>query len=93
MHELYCSVPSTEIWTDLITYSLLRQIDYYWDSGEFATKDDALALCDEVEKEFEYLQDAAANGTKNPERKKLPATRPIFCCMIAISKLPRTASW
>ena len=72
MHDLYRSVPSTEIWTDLITYSLLRQIDYYWDSGEFATKDDALALCDEVGKEFEYLQDAAANGTKNPERKKLP---------------------
>jgi hypothetical protein len=65
-------VPSTEIWTDLITYSLLRQVDYYWDSGEFASKDDALALCDEVEQEFEYLQDAAANSSKNPERKKLP---------------------
>ncbi len=34
MHELYATVPSVEIWTDLITYSLLRQIDYYWDSGE-----------------------------------------------------------
>ena len=46
MHELYSSVPSTEIWTDLIIYSLLRQVDYYWDSGEFASKDDALvALC------------------------------------------------
>ena len=72
MHELYGSVPSTEIWTDLITYSLLRQIDYYWDSGEFATKDDALALCDEVEQEFEYLQNIAANGSKNPEKKKIP---------------------
>jgi hypothetical protein len=72
MHELYSSVPSTEIWTDLITYSLLRQIDYYWDSGEFASKDDALALCDEVEQEFEYLQDAAASSSKSPERKKIP---------------------
>ena len=72
MHELYAAVPSTEIWTDLITYSLLRQIDYYWDSGEFASKDDALALCDEVEQEFEYLQQAAANSSKNPERKKIP---------------------
>jgi len=72
MHELYCSIPSTEIWTDLITYSLLRQIEYYWDSGEFSTKEDALALCDDVEAEFEYLQYAAAKSTKNPDRKKLP---------------------
>jgi len=72
IHDLYSSIPSTEIWTDLITYSLVRQIDYYWDSGEFATKNDALALCDEVEKEFEYLQHAAANSSKNPERKKIP---------------------
>jgi hypothetical protein len=72
MFELYSSVPSTEIWTDLLTYGVLRQIDYYWDSGEFATKEDALALCDEVEKEFEYMQNAAASSMKNPERKKLP---------------------
>jgi hypothetical protein len=72
MHELYSSIPSTEIWTDLITYSLLRQIDYYWDSGEFATREDALALCDEVEKEFEYLQITAENGSKVPDKKKLP---------------------
>jgi hypothetical protein len=72
LHELYSTIPSTEIWTDLITYSLLRQIDYYWDSGEFATKDDALALCDEVEKELEYLQHAADSGSKIPDQKKLP---------------------
>lgn len=72
MNELYSSVPTTEIWTDLITYSLVRQIEYYWDSGEFATKDDALALCDEVEKEFIYLQNAADSGSKILERKKIP---------------------
>jgi len=72
MAELYNAIPSTEIWTDLLTYGVLRQIDYYWDSGEFASKEDALALCDEVEKEFEYMQNAAASSSKNPERKKLP---------------------
>jgi hypothetical protein len=72
MHELYANIPSTEIWTDLITYSLIRQIDYYWDSGEFASKEDALALCDEVEAEFEYLQNAAANSSKHPDKKKMP---------------------
>jgi hypothetical protein len=72
MHDLYCLIPSTEIWTDLITYSLLRQIDYYWDSGEFATKGDALALCDEVEREFDYLKNAAASSSKILERKRIP---------------------
>jgi len=72
MGDLYCAVPSTEIYTDLITYSLLRQIDYYWDSGEFDSREDAIALCDEVQKEFEYLQIAAENGAKNPDKKKIP---------------------
>lgn len=72
MHDLYAAIPSVEIWTDLITYSLLRQIDYYWDSGEFATQGDALALCDEVEKEFEYLQHAATNSSKIPGKQKFP---------------------
>jgi len=72
MHDLYRVIPTTEIWTDLITYSLLRQIDYYWESGEFGTKEDAMALCEEVEQEFVYLQQAAADGTKIPGRKKIP---------------------
>jgi hypothetical protein len=88
MHELYCSVPSIEIWTDLITYSLLRQIDYYWDSGEFATKEDALALCDEVEREFQYVQQVAEYGSKNPDRKKItgdPVNFQLYDCDIEIA--------
>ncbi len=88
MHELYATVPSVEIWTDLITYSLLRQIDYYWDSGEFATKNDALALCDEVEKEFEYLNAAARTSSKMPEKEKIPGEKTnfqLFDCDIEIA--------
>ena len=78
LHELYAAVPSTEIWTDLITYSLLRQIDYYWDSGEFASKGDALALCDEVEKEFEHLLAAARASSKSPDKQKVPGEKVNF---------------
>lgn len=78
MHDLYASVPSTELWTDLITYSLLRQIDYYWDSGEFETRDDAIALCDEVEKEFEYLLTAARTSSKSPDKQKNPGEKVNF---------------
>lgn len=88
MHELYCSIPSTEIYTDLITYSLLRQIEFYWDSGEFASKDDALALCDEVEQEFDYLQSAARSSSKTPERQQIqgqPVNFQLYDCDIEIA--------
>jgi len=88
MHELYAAVPSTEIWTDLITYSLLRQIDYYWDSGEFASKDDAMALCNEVEKEFEYLLTSARTSSKSPDKQKIPGEKvnyQLYDCDIEIA--------
>jgi len=82
INELYCKIPSTEIWTDLILNALLKQIDYYWDSGEFNSRDDALALLEEVEKEFEYMQTAAKNCTKNPE---YPGNFQVYLCEIEIS--------
>ncbi len=62
--ELYCKIPSTEIWTDLILNALLKQIDYYWESGEFSSREDALELLEEVEKEFDYMQVAAGDQFK-----------------------------
>lgn len=88
LHELYAAIPSTEIWTDLITYSLLRQIDYYWDSGEFASIDDAMALCNEVEMEFEYLLSAAISSSKSPDKQKVPGEKvnyQLYDCDIEIA--------
>jgi len=88
MHALYAAVPSVEIWTDLITYSLLRQIDYYWDSGEFASKNDAMALCNEVGKEFEYLHAAAGTSSKITEKQKIPGEKinfQLYDCDIEIA--------
>jgi hypothetical protein len=81
--DLYCSIPSTEIWTDLILNSLLKQIDYYYDTGEFNSPADALDLLDDVEKEFEYMQAAARNNSKNPDlvstTEKLVNFRVYYC--------------
>jgi hypothetical protein len=66
LHDIYITLPSIEIWTDLILNSLLKQVDYCWESGDFASKADVLQLCDEIFKEFEYLQDCAKNNSKNP---------------------------
>jgi hypothetical protein len=68
LHNAYITLPSIEIWTDLILNSLLKQVDYYWDSGEFTSKNDALLLCEEIRKEFEYMQACAKNNSKDPEK-------------------------
>jgi hypothetical protein len=88
LNELYCKIPSTEIWTDLILNALLKQIDYYWDSGEFNSREDALELLEEVEKEFDYMQVAAETCSKNPD-VKTPSGKPqnfqVYLCDIEIS--------
>ncbi len=88
INELYCKIPSTEIWTDLILNALLKQIDYYWDSGEFNTREDALELLEEVEKEFDYMQAAAEACSKNPDAKTppgKPVNFQVYFCDIEIS--------
>jgi len=86
--ELYCKIPSTEIWTDLILNALLKQIDYYWESGEFNSREDALELLEEVEKEFDYMQASAEACSKNPGIKA-PSGNPmnfqVYLCEIEIS--------
>ncbi len=71
IHKSYCYIPSTEIWTDLILNSILKQIDYYWESGEFLSKDDALQLCEEVKQEFEYMKNLSETGSKLPGNDNL----------------------
>jgi hypothetical protein len=88
INELYCKIPSTEIWTDLILNALLRQVDYYWDSGEFSSREDALELLEEVEKEFDYMLAAAQACSKNPGMKALsdkPGNFEVYLCDIEIS--------
>jgi hypothetical protein len=88
INDLYCKIPSTEIWTDLILNALLKQVDYYWDSGEFNTREDALELLEEVEKEFDYMQVAAELCTKNPHGKTPSDKRgnfQVYLCEIEIS--------
>jgi hypothetical protein len=88
INELYCRIPSTEIWTDLILNALLKQVDYYWESGEFNSQEDALELLEEVEKEFDYMQTAAELCSKNPNVKASsakPANFQVYLCEIEIS--------
>jgi len=60
MSEVYKNTNVTEIWTDSTVRSLIKQIDYFWDSGMFESKDDALLVCQQALDEINYIQNLAA---------------------------------
>ncbi|MCD4724989.1 MAG: hypothetical protein K8R63_09100 [Bacteroidales bacterium] len=57
-------VPTTEIWNEDTFNITLRQIEYYWIAGYFASKDDVLNLCDKFEKLLKHIQKQAELGFK-----------------------------
>lgn len=48
IYELYAKIPSIEIWSDDTVNSTFKQIEFYWDSGVFLSKADALLICEEL---------------------------------------------
>ena len=52
IYDLYSRIPSVEIWSDDTINSTIKQIEFYWDSGAFPSKQDALAICEEVGQMF-----------------------------------------
>ena len=63
--ETYCQIPSIEIWTDETINSLIKQIEFYWDTGNFASQEDALTVCEQALNEIETLSKQAEIGNKN----------------------------
>jgi plasmid maintenance system antidote protein VapI len=54
--DLYAVIPSTEVWSDSILASVLKQVSYYWLSGVFESKEDALRLVQSIRKTMETVQ-------------------------------------
>lgn len=48
IYECYSKIPSIEIWSDDTLNSSLKQIEFYWDSGCFINRYDALLICEEL---------------------------------------------
>jgi len=63
--EVYCKIPSIEIWTDETINSLIKQIEFYWDTGNFASQEDALTVCEQALNEIETLSKQAEIGNKD----------------------------
>jgi hypothetical protein len=62
--KAYAKVPSVEIWTDNTIQSTIKQIRFYWDSGVFETKEDAIRVCAALKNEMEGIQLNAEYGSK-----------------------------
>ena len=71
LYDLYAKIPSVEIWTELTPVSLYKQIEFFWDTGIFRSKDDALAICDSAKEEFSLLEKEATIARKYDSKGSL----------------------
>lgn len=62
--DQYARVPSTELWSDSILNSIVKQIKYYWLSGIFETKEDVIQLISSVRSSLEMVQHEAEMNMK-----------------------------
>lgn len=65
--DLYKQIPSVEIWTDNTIHSIVKQIEFYWESGMFHSDEDALAVCNALKQQMIDIQKQAefSNKEKN----------------------------
>ncbi|MBP7511473.1 MAG: hypothetical protein KA981_06055 [Bacteroidia bacterium] len=64
----YNEINSVEIWTEDTLNSNLKQIEYFYESGFFNTKQDALRLCDLYVEELNLVLKKAAKSSKLIEK-------------------------
>jgi len=64
LSEAYRILPSQEIWNTENINSTIRQIEYYKNSGVFASKQDILAVYDCLQKIMDHLEHQAEAGYK-----------------------------
>jgi hypothetical protein len=60
----YMSIPAIEIWTDETILTAVKQVEFYYESGAFASKEDALHILENVKKLAENLNAAAEQEQK-----------------------------
>jgi len=64
IYQEYGKINSVEIWSEETVNSTLRQIEFFWDSGAFNKKEDALQVCEEVKQMFENVKRMASENSK-----------------------------
>ncbi len=70
IHDTYIKVPSIEIWTDETIQTTIKQIEYYFESGAFKEKDDAITVLQELKKMMQAINHYAESENKSDSGKK-----------------------
>lgn len=60
----YKAIPSVEVWTNETILTVLKQVEFYMDSGVFTNKSDALEIIEEIKKMAQYIEKCAETGRK-----------------------------
>ena len=60
----YLHVPSIEIWSESSMNSLIKQMEYYSGSGQFASKEEAFRVYEEIQTEINDIERMAQMGSK-----------------------------
>jgi hypothetical protein len=65
VYDVYCDIPSIEIWTEESANSTIKQIDYYWEAGLFERQEDAVLVVEQLAEMLKDIQQMAKQGNKN----------------------------
>ncbi len=65
IHKTYLKIPSTEIWTDETINTTIKQIEYYFESGAFKEKEDAILVLQELKKMAQAINQYAEEENKS----------------------------
>lgn len=60
----YLHVPSLEIWSESSMNSLIKQMEYYSGSGQFASREEAFRIYEEIQSEITDIERMAQMGSK-----------------------------
>lgn len=65
--ETYSRIHTTEIWNDTTIQSIINQLEYYYEAGLLSSREEALAICDELLLMMKMVYRQALNNRKaNP---------------------------
>jgi transcriptional regulator with XRE-family HTH domain len=78
IYDKYVQIPSVEIWSDDTLNSTIKQIEFYWESGLFKSKDDALFICNQVNNMMERLNKQCETAIKYNQDGSPASDKPNF---------------
>ena len=64
----YAAIPAKEVWTNQTIDTVIRLLDYYFETGAFAQKKTALFLLEQLSQLMDSIRQDAENGYKGEKR-------------------------